>query len=187
LTDNASGFFDTLTNQIGGGAVGLLKSIWDINSPSKVFMKIAKSIPEGLAKGIKSDTSAVKSVGVLGNQITDTFQKSLSLVPPLDTITDIKPVIAPILDLTHVEQNAGRIGGLLSANPLTANVSLGQAKAVSVSTKANSDVASTTTSSTPTQVIFQQTNHSPKALSVGEIYRNTKNQISLAKEELKVA
>ena len=86
----------------------------DINSPSKVFREIGKSIPEGFTQGIsrfggmvKSETSymadvAVSSVKSSIARLSDTVNRELNT----------QPTIRPVLDLSDVSAGASAINGM---------------------------------------------------------------------------
>ena len=177
---------------IGGGILDLGGSIIDgfsgllgINSPSKVFMKLAGSIPEGIVKGLNKDRSAVTSVENLAGRIGDGFNASLSRLPSYDMIGEINPTITPVLDLTNVQRDAASVSSMFGTNSISARLSTDQANAL-----ASAKVGQSTQTDTPTQatkeVKFEQHIYAPTTLSASAIYRQTKSQITLAKEELGV-
>ena len=64
-------------------AANAVKSIWEINSPSKLFRRIAASIPEGVAQGISRNTSAAVSAA-------EAMAKAVGSVP-----MEMNDVVAP--------------------------------------------------------------------------------------------
>jgi hypothetical protein len=79
------------------------------------------------------------------------------------------------------------MGSLISTPTVVAGVSFDQASSISADTQSvPSETADATAQATPTTITFEQNNYSPEALSAVDIYRQTKNQISLAKEALNV-
>jgi len=169
---------------MAGGASKAFKWAFGINSPSKLFMKLAGGIPEGIVKGINKDTSAVASVANLSERIVTAASKSFGAIPAFDTIGDINPVITPVLDLTNVQQGARNINGMLSNGQIGASVSLNQAQALSLATLANYPNSTENSAPVVKEVKFEQIINSPTTLSNAQIYRQTKSQIQLAKEEL---
>ena len=178
---------------VAGKAVDVGKSIvkgiggfLGINSPSKVFIGIGESIIEGLAMGLDrtgaSDTSATN----LAQSTADTFTRSLqSLSDSLDFTNEFNPTITPVLDLTNVRVGAREISGLISStNGINATVSTGQAQTIAV-TELNNDSIPTSQNGS-NELRFEQNIYSPTQLSVSDIYRQTRNQITLAKEELSI-
>ena len=182
---------------------GWVKSILGIESPSKVFAEIGHYVTLGMAEGVSSNkarlalrTSAeavadevVKSFAPDQKQITETAQKSfensLKQISLADMSIDATPVIAPVLDLTNIQKDSSKISTMLGATPLTANVSAQQASSLVIATATQQD-AQTVQQPTVTEVKFEQNVYAPTALSVGDIYRQTKNQITMAKEELSI-
>lgn len=155
-----------------------------INSPSKVFMELAEFISEGIVKGLDKDTTAETSASNLADRITNAVSKSFGAIPAFDTIGDINPVITPVLDLTNVQQGARNINGMLSNGQIGASVSLNQAQALSLATLANYPNSAENSAPVVKEVKFEQIINSPTTLSNAQIYRQTKSQIQLAKEEL---
>ena len=81
----------------------------DINSPSKVFRKMAGSVPEGFADGI------IKFGGVVKQAATGMAQNAVNSAKSVigkigDVVThsdDIHPTISPIVDMSNVKSIAG--------------------------------------------------------------------------------
>lgn len=48
-------------SEVAGKVANVVKSIWEINSPSKLFRRIAAGIPEGVAQGIHRNTKTAVS------------------------------------------------------------------------------------------------------------------------------
>ena len=157
------------------------QAVWDINSPSKEFMKIGKFGVRGLALGFIENsnivTSAVKEVGNEAlNGMSDSIAKIVDLV---NSGVDTQPTIRPILDLSAVESETNRLNAMFSRDQaLKIQSSRTSAK---VEDNQNGD-ASSRGGDTYT---FTQNNYSPKALSRPEIYRQTKNQFSAIKRMVK--
>ena len=172
--------------EIGKSIVGGIGGFLGINSPSKVFIGIGESIIEGLAMGLDrtgaSDTSATN----LAQSTADTFTRSLqSLSDSLDFTNEFNPTITPVLDLTNVRVGAREINGLISStNGINATVSTGQAQTIAL-TELNNDSIPTSQNGS-NELRFEQNIYSPTQLSVSDIYRQTRNQITLAKEELSI-
>ena len=157
------------------------QAAWDINSPSKEFMKIGKFGVRGLALGFIENsnivTSAVKEVGNEAlNGMSDSIAKIVDFV---NSGVDTQPTIRPILDLSAVESETNRLNAMFSRDQaLKIQSSRTSAK---VEDNQNGD-ASSRGGDTYT---FTQNNYSPKALSRPEIYRQTKNQFSAIKRMVK--
>jgi tape measure domain-containing protein len=163
------------------------KKMLGINSPSRVMMEVAKWIPLGMAKGIDDHAGApLASVTNLGDRITAKFQDALAGVPDvLNGMDEMNPVIAPVLDLTQVTSDARKINGLVDTiNP---SVSLGAAKLISSTEDVRGNGSEDGTGGTVINKTFIQNNHSPEALSANDIYRNTKSQFAMEREDLESA
>lgn len=157
-----------LAESIAQQIVDTINSALDINSPSKVMIKTGHSIGEGLVIGMQDSAAnvynAAKSVAdgsIEGAEIgfgrlQDVINESL----------DFNPVITPILDLSLIREQLNELNGMMYAGQYGA--SFGQNEGDSSGT-------------TPSQINFTQNNYSPKALSRVEIYRDTKNQLSMMK------
>lgn len=103
-------------------------------------------------------------------------------------IGDTSPVITPILDLTKVANSARDIDGLLRISSLNPSVSMSRAREIATTAELERErTGETPVYSGPAEVNFYQNNYSPEALSVNDIYRGTKSQIALAKEELGIS
>lgn len=173
------------------GATGLVKSAfkgakdWLLSkSPSRRFMELGKSMAQGVALALDSDTDAQNSAIAHAERIVAAFSQTLSTIPDsLEGMDDLSPVITPVLDLTNVKMGAKGIGQLMSVGAITPSVSIGQAR----------DIATTTDLTTPsmpepveshTEINLTQNNYSPEALGAGGIYKQTKSLMAKTKEEL---
>ncbi len=164
-----------------------IKGFFDILSPSKKMIWLGKMVNEGFGVGLKKHAGiGAKEAKTMATGVMDTMKDTISGVSDIVTSDlDMNPVIAPVLDLTKVQQEAGRIGGMLSAKQLRAEVSYNRAASISADSQASQDAFSETASnSAAAPITFEQNNYSPKALSAVEVYRQTRNQLSLAKEAL---
>ena len=146
----------------------------EIGSPSKRFWNVGRWSDEGMANGLIDNayliTNAASDVTEKGvkqfNSAVSNIQKAFSL----HFIED--PVIRPALDLSNVINGANKINNMFE------NKRLG----VSVEGSTTSEEDSGTKER---NVIFNQYNTSPKALSRIDIYRQTSNIVSRAAERIK--
>lgn len=157
-----------------------------IASPSKLMAQMGTYWGEGFIVGIKSTTKGIgKAATAVGNKAVNAMSYAMSMIQnQLDTDLDYSPTIRPVIDLTEVNKGVntinkslGQNGGILlsSAYNKTNGIALAMAdKGINTSGK-DSD---TTDSKT---IVFTQNNYSPKELSAIEIYRQTRNQLNLAK------
>jgi hypothetical protein len=106
----------------------------------------------------------------------------------VSNIEDISPTIAPVLDLTNVQKGADQMREMISINEkaalMTAASSFNQAQIIS-RTQAEQAVL-TEPSTGGGDVNFEQNIYAPTQLSTSDIYRQTRNQIRIAKEELSI-
>lgn len=88
----------------------------DINSPSKVFRKIGKSVPEGFAMGIGMLGGMVEKSSIgMANTAMDSTRDSLSQIGnTLLNGIDAEPTIRPVVDLSNVRSGANAINNLLN-------------------------------------------------------------------------
>jgi len=177
----------SMARSVAQRALDAAKSLLGISSPSKEFFKIGQWSSEGMADGLdKYSVLVSKSAENVGNTAIYSLKASLSDLANLirDDI-DLSPTITPVLDLSNVRKDAGRIGSMLTTAPISVGGSYSRAQVVSDTVQDNRAAADQQASVTNNQdVTFNQYNTSPKALSSAEIYRQTRNQLSIAKEEL---
>lgn len=143
----------------------------------------AIKIKQGLIRPVNEATS---SLNELSTTATATFARTTALIRDFNGIADINPTITPVLDLTNVEKGAERINGFITPSKISADVSAGQAAFLSNATAAQNGSDMPQNQVLSTEIKFEQNVYSPKMLSVGELYRQTRNQITLAKEELSI-
>jgi hypothetical protein len=114
-----------------------------------------------------------------GSGIADAAKNGLSNA--ISKITDVingnidtQPTIRPVLDLSDVETGTSKLNALFSRN-----------RAMSISANMNGtageEIQNGVIASSGNVFQFTQNNYSPKALSRIEIYRQTKNQLSMMK------
>lgn len=181
LAGKAKDIFGNFAKQ----GINAMKSVFHINSPSKVTMGMADSVAEGFATGFHKDVTAQREAGKLADRVVTTIGKSLSRVPKsVAGLDDFNPTITPVLDLTDVQKEARRLSGMLGPEKMSANLSYSQAQRISNDTQAEKEAALDVGTPNITEVKFEQTNISPKALSTADIYKQTRSQFTMAKEKL---
>lgn len=190
-------FLDKLKNTLLSWIPGWAKKFLRIGSPSKIMEEVGRHIPEGLAVGIEKNIGTVKNaMEHLSNAVINGFNVSPNVVQIKDSLTRIihhqlrdldefNPTITPVLDLTKVRSQANTIGKYLKVADIQADLSMAQAR-VLASTAVMSTESTATAAPVVTSITFEQINNSPKALSTTDIYRNTRSQLALAKQELGV-
>lgn len=172
--------------QVGGaigsvvmGIVNTFTGILGIHSPSRVFSDLAEFIPAGVAQGIQKNSGvATDAAATLGEDIVSSMEQTLAAIEA-DVLGEIEfnPVVTPVVDLDALKQGKSEIDKLLGTSTTS-----GMAHAVDIS---NFGMASGYTSDEPAAsetggTTYIQNNYSPKALSPIEVYRNTKNQLSMS-------
>ncbi len=168
-------------------ALNAAKNFLGIESPSKVFRKeVGLQSAKGLAKGFDDGNSEVEySATKMAKTAVDNVTKTLSRLDA--SSVDLHPTIRPILDLSDVEKKAKTIPGILSPT-ITTDTAYDKASDISsrYGQKATTVVEEqkVVVQEPRPAVSFTQINNSPKALSSAEIYRQTNNQLSRAKEAL---
>lgn len=182
---------NTIAKQIEKIADYMVKAInkkLGIKSPSRIFAEIGEYTGEGLAKGLLDSSSLIKkSANRVGEDAINSLRTSLSGISSLiNAEVDMSPTIRPVLDLTGVAQDARHINSMLSSKTISVGATYARAREVSAGALSNqAALAEQTFASQGDNVTFIQNNMSPRALSAAEIYRQTKNQLSVAKGALK--
>lgn len=187
--DSAQGLVDGLASQqsavkaqmdaIANYMLKTIKAKLGIKSPSKEFGKIGKFSVLGLASGLSNSTPVDKAAEKLGQQAINKLQKSLSGTD-FDLSGVNEPVIRPIIDMTNIDKASKDINSLLSPLSARTNGAYFAAAQIARATAPVDDREMVTADAAPS-VSFTQNNYSPKALSKAEIYRQTKNQISVVR------
>jgi len=190
IRDAAGALIDSIGN-MAKDALGKAGDILDIGGPSKAFMDIGENgIGGGLVLGInKSRPKVGAASAAMAKEAVDTVAKTMSNLSLLaDAGVNTDPVIRPVLDLSLMANEASKINGLMSTPSIFAEGSVNLAGNVSAEQQASADAAAEAASAASNQpardVKFEQTINSPTALTATEIYRDTRNLISLAKEAL---
>lgn len=183
LASKAWAFGEKMVNVAKNG-YNRVKSFFGIHSPSRLMKELGGYVGEGLALGVESTSDRVAEAG--GNMASAAYD---AMAKALDGVNDLieddpsfKPEIKPILDLEEMKKQAAGINNLMPA--LSGTVSAAAA-ARPAERYADSTDKSQSQNGT-TNITFNQTNNSPEALDAAEIYRNTKTQLAMAKDQLTV-
>jgi tape measure domain-containing protein len=167
-------------------ALNAAKDFLGIASPSKEAELLGAFTTEGMAIGIIKTIGAVtKASATVGDETLKALRKSLSDVSSLvGADMDTRPVISPVLDLSGLKNSASQIGTILSqAKPIDLSATFTKAKDVSAGVQDNKDATQDPDATTRDgNLTFNQYNNSPKALPAAEIYRQTNNQLSVARK-----
>ena len=154
--------------EIARKAIETMQSATKEHSPSKLTQKIGYYLSEGLAIGIEDGAShvykAAQTVAEEGIEVMDDMGR---LQDVFDNELDLNPVITPMLDLSVVRAQMAELNSMFNSGM--------------VGPYAGQNGGQFTANPEPTSINFTQNNYSPKELSRYDIYRNTKNQISMMK------
>ena len=186
---NAQSQVDSAISNMALNALNVANSVLGIHSPSREFAKIGKFTAEGMAMGIDQNSDEViSSTKAMATGSIDAMRQSiLEMSKVLDQEIDLQPVISPVMDLSQVQAGARAISSAIGTNAVSPYVSYNQAAGVSRITDQTAQAAATAAETTSgVNINFTQNNTSPEALSVIDIYRNTRNQLSMVKEALKI-
>jgi tape measure domain-containing protein len=172
-------------NVLAKAMVRAIKKALKIKSPSQIFAEVGQLSMEGMAQGISESTAVTDALDVATQSALDQMRKNMQGVSDvINEELNPNPVITPILDLTQIQAQAGRLAALTNVTPINAAASFGQASAISAGTATTE--AERIAALAGTSVNFEQNNYSPEALSSIEIYRQTKNQLSQVKSALNI-
>lgn len=185
---NAQGQVDSAISAMALNALNVANSVLGIHSPSREFAKIGKFTAEGMALGIDQNSDEViSSTKAMATGSIDAMRQSiLQMSKVLDQEIDLQPVISPVMDLSQVQAGARAISSAIGTNAVSPNVSYGQAVGVSRITDQTAQAVAEAEAPAGVNINFTQNNTSPEALSAIDIYRNTRNQLSMVKEALKI-
>jgi tape measure domain-containing protein len=176
--------------EMASNAIGAIKGIFKSESPSKVMIEEGKNVGDGLVIGLARSIPKVSGAAEdVASSAVSTMRKTLSgLSDILAMDTDMNPTITPVLDLTDFHRGASKIESLLTDQQVHVDLAYQKAKDASTRYLANEAARNATTTaervSPPAEITYNQNNYSPKALSAAEIYRQTKNQLSVTKGAL---
>jgi hypothetical protein len=174
--------------KIANAMVKAIKKALGIKSPAKALIPVGKFMNEGLAQGLEKYAHlAEESAGnVAKNALTAMQDTMAQIANVVASDIDINPTIAPVIDLTQFRKDAEEVNAALNASTMNATASLGQASHISAQNEAKTEANSQEEPERGATILdFTQNNYSPKALSPATIYRQTSNQLSVAKGALK--
>jgi len=176
----------TAAREVARKAYEASKDELDINSPSKAYEELGMYSDKGLAVGLRKFAGLVSTEAkAVGTTAVSALQLSISKVSNLLKMDfDGVPVIRPVLDLTNIKTGSLEMNSLLDGNR-SLSIAGTIDKTDVVSSNMNKSNGSENQNGTIVEAgstyKFEQNIYSPKALSRMEIYRQTKNQFSIAK------
>lgn len=177
--------------QVAAAIVGLIKGGEDAgneqaeaDSPSKVFMRMGKTFPEGMALGIKKNAYLVNNAmkKVIDASVKGVDTLSGSLAEAINSNFDLNPVIRPVVDMSDIVKSGEKINdtfGQIDLMPSLEAADRVSRNMFKYSSQPDSTVS--TTSETIGKITMIQNNYSPKALSPIDIYRQTQQQLRTLK------
>jgi tape measure domain-containing protein len=174
---------------VGGlrSAVGGVASFLGIGSPSKLFMEIGDLMMEGMAVGIEENSNPEKQAVSQVVAMTDSVQSKLKKFSEMVNAVEItSPTITPVLDLSQVQRDAQLIGGMMPTASIPFNPAYIQAQTIARTATPVEEPTAEAGATPGGDVVFNQTINAPTQLSTGDIYKQTRNQITMAKEELAI-
>ena len=186
VRDNAHKIGDALISGAKAG-IGRLKSYLGIRSPSRRFAELGKWTMMGFAKGISDNSSeTVAAAQNSAKAVSEEFEKNLDIDPEnIDLFGGQEPpVIKPVVDLSEVDKAKEAINGLGASPNLTAEAVRAEALRSAYSVTAPEPQRQNDSDRPKGDVIFNQYNTSPRALSEAEIYRQTRSQLVGLREEI---
>lgn len=188
LASKAKSVADAAVN-VARKAMEAVNNFLGINSPAKKGIVVGASIDEGMALGLDKGRLAVSSAVSLADRANEAINNAITTAMDLvEDSPEFNPTVTPVLDLTRLRNGARSISSLVGdGSTLSPNVSIQQANAIATTALPDDTNSSGGSSGNGVGVQFNQTINAPSQLSTGEIYRQTRNQITLAKEELDVA
>ncbi len=194
--DAAKGLLDGLKSQektlkaemekLAGYLVTAIKTELKIKSPSRVMMEIGSYVGEGFAQGISSMGPQVeKAASVMSTDTVESMKAAISRAQAMVAGgIGSNPTIRPIIDLEGVRSGVAAINGLLPSG--SAMDTQGYIRASNIAQDRSNTATPVKEPNGDSPVVFNQYNNSPKALSEAEIYRQTRNQLSVIKQRLEV-
>lgn len=157
---------------------------WKEKSPSRIAYGYGKYYSQGLALGIGDYShQAIDSTTEMADEIVNNANTIISAIANvINSDMDTQPTIRPVLDTTDLARQARTIGQFFTSEDLSlAHTVSGSMNEYVTNKNGNDKSASSVQNAGGNQINFTQNNYSPKALSRYEIYRDTKNQISMMK------
>lgn len=191
LASKARGVVSAAMNLVSGIPTAIRKFL-GINSPSKVTTELAEWTGEGVVVGLDNKAGRVSdSATNLGMTAVNSLKQSMAGISDvMDAHLDTTPTIRPVIDTSGVKDGVAQIGSMLKAPTLSLGTSNDVATSVSLQEQArNAELVLAKNNPDNTdgkQLVFNQYNNSPVALTPAEIYRQTSNQLSTLKGELGV-
>jgi tape measure domain-containing protein len=183
VVGGAAGLFGALIN-IAKNAIGAAMHAIHANSPSKDAKVIGKALMDGWTLAvIENGDNVINSMKKTGKDALETLSKTMSSVGAIVSEgINLQPRITPVIDLTQAKAGLSQLSALSKNQLINANASTSFAASISAANQQAAEEAGL--SAGITNLNFIQNNTSPKELSASDIYRRTKNQLSIARGAL---
>lgn len=173
--------------RVAANALAAAKRELDIRSPSRKFHEMGEQSDQGFALGMLDNAYLVEDAAtdVAGGALSSLRDglKNASEIT-LDNI-DVDPTIRPVMDLTDIYTKTAQLHSIMNANrfDLSSSLELSRniASGVSAARAAEEERMLSEAVRNETNLTFNQSISSPKPISEAETYRQTKNQLSVAK------
>ena len=138
-TFEAVSAMESVMNRVRRAAAAVV----EIESPSRVFMDMGMYIDQGLAIGLNKYAHVAERAGatVMDSTLASTQNTLSNLSTIVNSGMDLNPTITPVLDLSNVTANAGRLSGILGGVGIGANLNFRGIGSTSLADKyGNTDV-----------------------------------------------
>lgn len=199
-TNITQGVANGITNGTGAvkGSIDLLcqnienttRDYFGIHSPSTLMFKIGEYLVQGLVNGVTSASTALNESFTMINKAIELLERlgeegleiKVKITPVIDT-ADLNAKLSALKSASVSINSSNLIGKIDSVNGILGQNGVGNN--ASKLTEAVNKLTDKVDSIDPDKfgVKYEQNNYSPKALSTATIYRQTKNQISLARSK----
>lgn len=172
--------------EVARGALEAAKNALGMASPSKEFMSVGRYSAEGMAIGLASSSFLVsKEAKNMGENALSTIRKTISDISSLiDLDADMRPTITPIIDMREINKSVNDISDTFGQSNFTVSGSYANAKNTSQALAKVDAIKAEQVIDGVGNLVYNQYNSSPKALSTAEVYRQTRNQLSVTKGAL---
>lgn len=166
-------------SKLAGAAVGALKTLLGIASPSKVFTKLGEFSSMGFVKGLLAlGNQVVAATKSVGKKAIDGMSSAISSIrDSLETDLDMNPTIRPVVDMSDVISSGKILDDALGQKYVNLSPAVQAASSVAGGFYTGVNPNSENVPSTGNNISLIQNNYSPKALSAIDIYRQTKTQL----------
>jgi tape measure domain-containing protein len=182
IVNAISSAMDTMTGGLFSKAKSIASSIFNFltapfrGSPIEQgpMRDVGRAIIQALINGLSDSRDLMDTAGSTGDML-------LKAMSGLQDNIELNPVITPVIDLSQAKRGFDDLATMARIQPVTTT---GMAPAVAAAAAGARPPGEGAISVGGSTYNFTQNNTSPKALSEAEIYRQTKNQLSVLKGAL---